>query len=152
MRERINTNLKQAMKAKDPLRLSTLRLISAAIKDNDIAARGQGQSEGVSDDDILLIFSKMIKQRQDSVQAYEEAGRLDSADKEREEIEVIREFLPRQLDDAEVEAAIGAAIDAVGAQSIRDMGRVMGALKSKYASQMDFSKAGGVIKSRLSAS
>lgn len=150
MRERLNAELKDAMRAKDSARLSTLRLINAAIKDKDIALRGEGQAEGVTDDDILAILAKMIKQRQDSATAYEEAGRLDSAEKERAEILVIEEFLPRQLTDAEITSAIQAVIAEVEASSIRDMGRVMAALKTQYAGQMDFGKAGAAIKSLLS--
>jgi len=149
MRDRIMNNLKDAMRAKDAPRLSTLRLISAAIKDRDIAARSEETETGVSDDDILAIMAKMIKQRHDSARAYDEAGRLELAEKERAEILVIEEFLPRQLDAGEVEAAINAAMSEVGASSIRDMGRVMGALKAKYAGRMDFSKVGGRIKGLL---
>lgn len=149
MRERINSELKDAMRAKDAPRLSTLRLINAAIKDKDIAARTDGQDAGVPDEDILAILAKMIKQRLDSITAYEEAGRLELAEKERAEVTVIEEFLPRQLNDAEINAAINAAIAEIEASSIRDMGRVMGALKAKYAGQMDFSKAGAVIKGLL---
>jgi len=149
MRDRLNNNLKDAMRAKDAARLSTLRLINAAIKDKDIAARGEGRDGGVSDEDILAILGKMIKQRQDSATAYEEAGRLELAEKEQAEIKVIEEFLPRQLTDDEVEAAIKEVIAEVEASSIRDMGRVMAALKSKYAGQMDFGKVGGAIKKTL---
>lgn len=149
MRDRINSNLKDAMRAKDAPRLSTLRLINAAIKDRDIAARGDGDDSGVSDDDILAILAKMIKQRQDSATAYEQAGRLELAEKERDEIAVIEEFLPRQLSAAEIDTAVKKAVAEVGASSIRDMGRVMGALKSKYAGQMDFGKAGGAVKGLL---
>jgi len=137
------------MRAKDAARLSTLRLINAAIKDKDIAARGDGQEGGVGDDDILAILAKMIKQRQDSATAYEEGGRLELAEKERAEIIVIEEFLPRQLSDDEVADAIKEVIAEVEANSIRDMGRVMAALKSKYAGQMDFGRAGGAIKKIL---
>ena len=149
MRYRINTELKDAMRAKDAPRLSTLRLINAAIKDKDIAARTDGQDAGVPDEDILAILAKMIKQRLDSITAYEEAGRLELAEKERAEVTVIEEFLPRQLNEVEISAAITAAIAEIEASSIRDMGRVMGALKAKYAGRMDFSKAGAVIKGLL---
>ena len=149
MRDRINTELKDAMRAKDAPRLSTLRLINAAIKDKDIAARTDGQDAGVPDEDILAILAKMIKQRLDSITAYEEAGRLELAEKERAEVTVIEEFLPRQLNEVEISAAISAAIAEIEASSIRDMGRVMGALKAKYAGRMDFSKAGAVIKGLL---
>jgi uncharacterized protein len=149
MRDRLSENLKDAMRAKDKARLSTLRLISAAIKDRDIAARSDGHEAGVSDDEILAIMAKMIKQRQESATTYEQAARLELADKERAEIVVIEEFLPRQLDATEVEAAVKAVMAEVGASSIRDMGKVMGALKAKYAGQMDFGKAGGAVKALL---
>jgi len=149
MRDRLSDSLKEAMRAKDKARLSTLRLISAAIKDKDIAARAAGDDAGVSDDEILAIMAKMIKQRQESATTYEQAARLELAEKERAEIVVIEEFLPRQLDASEVEAAVKAAMAEVGAASIRDMGKVMGALKAKYAGQMDFGKAGGTVKSLL---
>jgi len=149
MRDRIYTRLKEAMKAKDAGRLSTLRLINAAIKDKDIAARATGNTTGVPDAEILAILAKMIKQRQESATTYEQAGRLELAEKERAEIPVIEEFLPRQLNQQEVETAINAAIAKVGATSIRDMGRVMGALKGDYAGQMDFGKVGAKIKAIL---
>jgi len=149
LRERINTETKAAMKAKQTLRLTTLRLINAAIKDKDIAARSGDNVDGVSDEQILAILSKMIKQRRDSATAYEEANRMELAEQERAEIEVIEEFLPRKLDDDEVTAAIDAAMEKVGASSIRDMGKVMAELKSSHAGQMDFGKVGGMIKQRL---
>lgn len=149
MRERITTSLKDAMRAKDAPRLSTLRLISAAIKDREIALRGEGKDGGITDEDILSILAKMIRQRQESASTYEQAGRLELAEKELAEIGVIEEFLPRQLSGDEVEAAVRAAIAEVEAQSIRDMGRVMAALKAKHAGQMDFGKAGGAVKALL---
>lgn len=149
MRERINAALKEAMKAKDAGRLSTLRLISAAIKDREIAARGDGEESVIGDDEILAILGKMVKQRQESARQYEEGGRLELAEKERGEISVIEDFLPRQLDDAEVDAAITAAMAEVGAESIRDMGKVMGALKAKYTGQMDFGAVGPMVKAKL---
>ena len=150
LRERINTALKTAMKEKDSARLGTLRLINAAIKDQDIARRGGDSDQGVDDTDILAILGKMTKQRQESVRAYEEGGRLDLAERERQEIAVIGEFLPRQLNDKETEAAIDAAIAEVGAGSIRDMGKVMGRLKEQYTGQMDFGAVGPRIKDKLS--
>lgn len=150
MRERVNVALKQAMKDKAADRLSTLRLINAAIKDREIAARGDSEAEGVGDAEVLSILGKMSKQRMESVRAYEEGGRLDLAESERAEIAVIEEFLPRQLNEAEIEAAIAAAIENTGATSIRDMGKVMGELKGKYTGQMDFGKVGPMIKTRLS--
>ena len=150
LRDRLSVSLKDAMKAKDATRLMTLRLINAAIKDRDIDARSEGTDVGVSDDDLLAILSKMVKQRQESVRAYEEGGRLELAEKERAEIVVVEEFLPRQLSEQEVEQAIAAAITASGANSIRDMGKVMGVLKSKYTGQLDFGKVGGMVKAQLS--
>lgn len=150
LREKVNAALKQAMKDKAGARLSTLRLINAAIKDQDIAARGGDNAEGVDEAAILAILGKMVKQRQESVRAYEEGGRLDLAEREREEIAVITEFLPKQLSDDEVNAAVDSAIAETGASSIRDMGRIMGALKGKYAGQMDFGVVGPMIKDRLS--
>jgi uncharacterized protein YqeY len=126
------------------------RLINAAFKDRDIAVRGDGREEGVDETELLGILGKMVKQRRESANSYEEAGRLDLAQQERDEIEVIEEFLPRPLDDDEVEAAISDAMDAVGADSIRDMGRVMGVLKQKYTGRMDFASAGPRVKARLS--
>ncbi|WP_340298833.1 MULTISPECIES: GatB/YqeY domain-containing protein [unclassified Roseobacter] len=149
LRERITNGLKDAMREKDAARLSTLRLINAAIKDQDIAARGAGKTEGVDEGEILAILAKMVKQRIDSANVYEEGGRLELAEKERAEIKVIEGFLPRQLSEAEIAAAIDSAIDQTGASSIRDMGRVMGALKAAYAGQMDFGAAGALIKERL---
>ncbi|MGB0353585.1 MAG: GatB/YqeY domain-containing protein [Paracoccaceae bacterium] len=149
LRERITNGLKDAMREKDAARLSTLRLINAAIKDQDIAARGAGKTEGVDEGEILAILAKMVKQRIDSANVYEEGGRLELAEKERAEIKVIEGFLPRQLSEAEIAAAIDVAIDQTGASSIRDMGRVMGALKAAYAGQMDFGAAGALIKERL---
>ena len=149
MRARVGAALKDAMKDRDAERLSTLRLINAAIKDRDIALRGDGDDNGVSDSEVLQILGKMVKQRLESAKAYEEGGRLELAEKERLEIRVIEDFLPRQLDDGEVRKAIDAAISATGANSIRDMGKVMGALKSKYTGQMDFGSVGAEVKSRL---
>jgi uncharacterized protein len=149
LRERLQTALKDAMKAREAARLSTLRLVNAAIKDRDIASRGDGGDELVGDSDILSILGRLVKQRQESARAYEEGGRLELAEKELAEIKVIEEFLPRQLTEAEVEAAIVAAIAGIGATSIRDMGRVMGELKGRYTGQMDFSTVGARVKERL---
>lgn len=151
LRAQISAATKQAMKDKDSARLSTLRLINAAIKDRDIAVRVDGNDDGVQDGEILAILGKMARQRQESAKTYEEAGRLDLAERELSEITVIEEFLPRQLDDAEVDAAITAAITELGADSIRDMGRVMGVLKEKYTGQMDFGTVGPKVKDKLSA-
>jgi uncharacterized protein YqeY len=151
LRASIMAATKQAMKDKAANRLSTLRLISAAIKDRDIAARAEGNDEGVGDDELLSILGKMTRQRSESAKTYEEAGRIDLAERELEEITVIEEFLPRQLDEAEVDAAIDAAIRTVGAASIRDMGKVMGELKGKYTGQMDFGSVGAKLKGKLSS-
>jgi len=149
MRSRVNTALKEAMKAKDAARLSTLRLITAAIKDRDIAVRGEGRDEGVGDDEVLAILGKMVKQRQESARIYEEGGRLELAEAELAEVKVIEGFLPRQLDADEVTAAVDAAIAEVGADSLRDMGKVMATLKAKYTGQMDFGAVGPMVKDRL---
>lgn len=151
LRASIMAATKQAMKDKAANRLSTLRLISAAIKDRDIAARAEGNDEGVGDDELLSILGKMTRQRSESAKTYEEAGRIDLAERELEEITVIEEFLPRQLDEAEVDEAIDAAIRTVGAASIRDMGKVMGELKGKYTGQMDFGSVGAKLKGKLSS-
>lgn len=149
LRAKVNTALKQAMKAKEADKLATLRLINAAIKDRDIEARADGQEEGVGNDAVLGILGKMVKQRQESAKVYEEGGRLELAEKELSEIKIIEEFLPRQLNEDETSAAIDAAIAEVGADSIRDMGKVMGALKGKYTGQMDFGKTGPMVKEKL---
>jgi hypothetical protein len=141
--------MKAAMREKNSARVSTLRLINAAIKDQDIAARGKGEAEGVGEADVLAILGKMVKQRQESARAYEEGGRLELAEKEREEIVILEEFLPRQLSDEEVAKAIADAIASTGAESIRDMGKVMGALKSKYTGQMDFGAVGPKVRDML---
>ena len=146
LRTRISDALKQAMKDKAADRLSTLRLINAAIKDKDIAARADEGDMGVGDAEVLAILGKMAKQRMESVRAYEEGGRLDLADREREEIAVIEEFLPRQLTEEETAKAVDAAIAEVGATSIRDMGKVIGLLKGKYTGQMDQRTVQLVIK------
>ena len=150
LRSRINTAMKQAMKDKSAERLSTIRLINAAIKDRDIAARTEGKENGVGDGEVLAILSKMTRQRQESAKAYEEAGRLDLSERELAEIKVIEEFLPRQLTDSEIQSAVSEAIEELGASSIRDMGKVMGTLKSKYAGQMDFGAVGALVKNNLS--
>ncbi|MGX0877285.1 uncharacterized protein YqeY [Roseovarius sp. MBR-154] len=149
LRDRVNQALKQAMRDKDASRLATLRLINAAIKDQEIAGRSADGATTVGDAEIMAILAKMTKQRNESVRAYEEGGRLDLAERERAEIEVIEEFLPRQLDDGEVAAAIDKAIADVGASSIRDMGKIMGKLKERHAGQMDFGAVGPQVKARL---
>ncbi|HRO15607.1 MAG TPA: GatB/YqeY domain-containing protein [Paracoccus sp. (in: a-proteobacteria)] len=149
LRDRISTATKEAMKARDAARLSTLRLMGAAIKDREIAARGAGPETDLTHDDLMALLSKMVKQRQESARAYEEGGRLELAEKEQAEIAVIQEFLPRQLDRAEVAAAVDAVIADLGATGVRDMGRVMAALRERHGGQMDFGAVGALVKSRL---
>ena len=149
LRTRVSEALKESMRNKEAERLSTLRLINAAIKDRDIALRGTGEEGGVTDADVLQILGKMVKQREESARAYEEGGRLELAERERAEISVIEDFLPRQLDEAETEAAIDAAIAETGANSIRDMGRVMAVLKARHPGRMDFARVGPAVKTRL---
>ncbi|QDY69108.1 GatB/YqeY domain-containing protein [Qingshengfaniella alkalisoli] len=151
LRQRISADLKTAMKEKDTKRLSTLRLINAAIKDMEIAKRSgeEGEATGLDDSEIIAILSKMVKQRQESARAYEEGGRLELAEQERAEITILEGFLPRQLNEKERTKAIDSAIAEIGASSIRDMGKVMGALKTKYAGQMDFAKVGPEVRQRL---
>jgi len=149
MRDTFNAALKDALKSGDKRRLATLRLITAAIKDRDINARTEGK-DAVSDAEILQILSKMIKQRRESATTYEEAGRLELATQEREELEIIEGFLPKQLGDAEVEAACREIIADLGAEGLKDMGKCMGALKEKYAGQMDFAQASKSVKDLLS--
>jgi len=149
MRSQIKDALTTAMKAKDAPRVSTLRLIMAALKDRDIAARTEGKPDGISDDDILGMLGTMIRQRRDSVKMYRDGNREELAAKEEAEISVIEEFLPRQMDDGEVEEACKGAIAETGAEGIKDMGRVMGEIKSRYAGQMDFGKASAKVKELL---
>lgn len=150
IREKIGAALKDAMRAKEADRLSTLRLINAAIKDKDIALRGTADDTvGVTNDDILAIMGRMVKQRQESARAYEEGGRLELAEKELSEIKIVEEFLPKQLSEDEAATAVEAAIAEVGATSIRDMGKVMAVLKGKYTGRMDFGKSGSMVKNRL---
>ncbi|MFU0502957.1 GatB/YqeY domain-containing protein [Pseudaminobacter sp. NGMCC 1.201702] len=148
MRDVIAQALKTALKAQDKRRIGTLRLINAAIQDRDIANRGAGK-DPVSDEEIMLILAKMVKQREESAKAFEEGHRLELAEQEREEIAIIRDFMPKQLGDEDVQKACKRVIDEVGADGLRDMGRCMAALKDKYAGQMDFSKASGIVKSLL---
>lgn len=148
-RTEINTALKEALKRQDKLMVSTVRLIMAAIKDRDINAFGQGRSEGIEDSEILQLLATMIKQRQESSRQYSEAGRDDLAEREEGEIEIIRAFLPRQLSDSEVEQLIGEIVGEVGAAGIKDMGKVMGVLKERYAGQVDMAKAGAAVKKKL---
>ncbi|MCC7320247.1 MAG: GatB/YqeY domain-containing protein [Rubellimicrobium sp.] len=149
LRERINSAIKEAMKAREADRLSTLRLVNAAFKDRDIAARGEGSDEPVGEEALVALLGKMVRQRQESARLFLEGGRVELAEKERAEIRVIEEFLPRQLSPEEVGEAIGAAIAETGAESIRDIGRVMAALKARHAGQMDFGQVGGLLRARL---
>ncbi|WFU85885.1 GatB/YqeY domain-containing protein [Rhizobium sp. CC1099] len=148
LRDQVATALKDAMKSKNAERLSTVRLIQAAIKDRDIANRGTGKGETL-DDEILQILAKMVKQRDESAKIYEENARPELAAKERAEITVIQDFLPKQLSDSEVRANIAAIIKETGAEGPKDMGKVMAALKEHYAGQMDFAKASGTVKELL---
>ena len=146
IRERLSNDLKEAIKAKESTRISTLRLILAAVKDRDIAARSEDTTDGVPDTEILAILGKMIKQRQESARVYEESGRLDLAEQELAETVVIRAYLPKQMSEAEIEAAVRTVIAETGAASVRDMGKVMGLLKTRYAGKMDFGVAGAAVK------
>ncbi len=150
LRNEINSALKEAMKEKAQLRLSTLRLITAAIKDRDISARSEGVEEGVDDSEILEILGKMTRQRKESAKTYEEAGRLDLSERELSEIQVIEYFLPRQLNSEEIEIEVTKVIGEQGASSIRDMGRVMACLKERFTGQMDFGSVGPIVKRKLS--
>ena len=149
LREKIKTELVAAMKAKDEGKTSVLRLINSSIKDKDIAARPAGKTNGISDDEILQLLQSMIKQRKESIELYEKGNRADLVAKEKAEIDVISSFLPAQMDDAAIEAAIKQVIQETGASSMKDMGKVMGSLRGKYAGQMDFGKASGMIKGLL---
>lgn len=149
LREKFNEALKEAMRAKDQRKVGTLRLINSALKDKDIEARGLGKGP-LGDDEILALLQKMIKQRNDSIEAYEKAGRGDLVAQEQEEKLIIEAYLPQQMGPEDVRAAVQSAIAATGAASVKDMGKVMAELKSRYAGRMDFSKANGVVKELLS--
>jgi uncharacterized protein YqeY len=149
MREQFNAELKTAMKAGDRRRVDTIRMINAALKDKDIEARGQGKT--VSEDDILSLLQKLVKSRQESMEIYDKAGRVDLATQEREEIAIITSFLPQPLSDAEMEEAVGNVLADTGAATIKDMGKVLGALKSQYAGRMDFSRASAMVKAKLTS-
>lgn len=148
MREELANTLKDAMRAKDTRRISTVRLIQSAIKDRDIANRGQGKAEA-GDDEIMQLLAKMIKQREESAKIYADAGRTELADQERAEIAIIDEFLPEQLSDDEVRAACVAVVGELGASGLKDMGKCVAALKERYAGQMDFAKASAILKELL---
>jgi uncharacterized protein YqeY len=149
LREEINTALKDAMKAREEHRVSTLRLVNAALKNADLEAQGRGKN-ALSDEEILALLQKLIKQRQEAAEVYDQAGRSELAARERGEIEIIGAYLPRQMSEAEAKAAIAEAIKATGATGIKDMGKVMAALKQGYAGKMDFGKASGWVKGMLS--
>jgi len=148
-RSELNTAMKEAMRSKNQTALSTIRLINAALKDRDITARGNGKADGVEESEILSMLQSMIKQRQESAKVYCDAGREELAEREEAEIEVIKQFLPQQLGEDEVKAAIETIIADTGADSIKDMGKIMGVLKSQYAGQIDMGKAGGLVKDLL---
>ncbi len=148
MRDTLSNALKDAMRAKDSRRLSTVRLIQAALKDRDIANRGAGK-DPVSDDEIMQILQKMVKQREESARIYEDAGRAELASQEREEIRIIKDFMPEQLSEDKVRELCRSVVAETGAQGLRDMGKCMNALKEKYPGQMDFAKASGMVKDML---
>jgi uncharacterized protein YqeY len=148
LRDDINNAVKDAMRAKEERKLSTLRMINSSLKNADIEARGQSKPP-LSDEDILGLLQKMIKQRQESVALYDKGGRPELAAQEREEIAVISAYLPKQMSDDEVKAAIAATVKDTGAAGMKDMGKVIAALKAKYAGQMDFGKASGLVKAAL---
>lgn len=150
LRDRIRAELNDAMRAKDARAISTLRLIIAALKDRDIAVRGgDGDDNGVGDDEILKMLQTMVRQRRDSIELYEKGGRLELAEREAEEIAIIERFLPEQLDDAAIRDAVVATIADLDAKGLKDMGKVMGALRERFAGQMDFSKASAIVKEHL---
>lgn len=150
LRQDITNAYKTAMRAKDQRAVATLRLIQAALKDRDIAARGRGETDGVNDDDIREMMSKMIRQRREAIELYEKGGRLELAQQEAEEIAVIQRFLPQPLSEAETQAAVNAAIAETGAATLKDMGKCMGLLKERHAGVLDFGQAGAMVKARLS--
>ena len=149
MRSELDANLKEAIKSQDKQRVATLRLINAAIKDRDISVRSEENTEGVSDAEIILILSNMVKQRKQSIIQYEEGGRVELAEREREEIKIIQEFLPNQLTDEEIHIEISKLIDAQEQLTIKDMGKIMSELKEKFSGRMDFGKASGSVKALL---
>jgi len=149
LRQQLNDMLKDAMRAKEERKVSTIRLINAALKDRDIQARSKGNTDGIADEEILGLMQSMVKQRRDSIEAYSKGGRPDLAQQEAEEISCIESFLPKQLSDEEQDAAVAEAVAKSGAESIKDMGKVMAYLKDTYAGRMDFSKAAGKVKAQL---
>ena len=149
LRGQISDALKDAMRAKEARTVGALRLILAKLKDQDIAARPRGVTDGIPDEEILQMLQSMIKQRRESIALYEQGGRQELADQERDEIAVIERFLPRQMDEADTRAAIGAAIAATGAAGVKDMGKVMAELRARHAGQMDFGKASALVTGML---
>ena len=149
LRARLNDELKTAMKAKNQRATSTLRLILAALKDRDIAARERGVTDGIGEDEIIEMMQKMVRQRRESIELYDKGGRPELAQQEAEEITVIERFLPKQLSEAEMQEAVDSTIADTGAATIKDMGKVMGALKANFAGRMDFGKAGALVKQKL---
>ena len=149
IRQTLNEALKTAIKAKEGSAISTIRLVLAAIKDRDIAARDKGVTDGIDDDEILNLLQTMVKQRRESITFYEQGGRLDLVESEQAEIEVLHRFLPRQLDDAETRAAVQAVIASIGASGLKDMGRTMAALRERYPGRMNFAKASSLVKQAL---
>ena len=149
LRDDINNAVKDAMKAKEERKLSTLRMVNSTLKNADIEARGQGKPP-LSDEELLSLLQKMIKQRQESVELYQKGGRADLVKQEQEEIAIISGYLPKQMSDDEVKAAIEAAVKETGAAGMKDMGKIIGVLRAKYAGQMDMAKASGMVKARLS--
>ncbi|ACI99401.1 GatB/YqeY domain-containing protein [Rhodospirillum centenum] len=149
LRTRLNEALKEAMRAKDQRAVATVRLILAALKDRDIAARGRGIPDGIDETEILSMLQTMVKQRRESIELYEQGGRIELAQQEREEITVIERFMPKQLDDEEIRAVVAALAEEIGAAGVKDMGRVMAELRSRYAGQMDFARASGIVREKL---
>lgn len=149
LRTRLSDATKTAMKEKDKLRVSTLRLVSAAIKDRDIAARAEDRCEGIDESEILSLLSKMVKQRKESAQTYEDNGRPELAEREREEIKIIQDFMPQPLSDEEMKTIIAGLVEDSGATCLKDMGKIMGLLKSGFAGRVDMGKAGAVVKAHL---
>lgn len=151
LRPRLNDALKEAMKARDQRTVSTVRLILAALKDRDIAARTKGVTDGIGEEEIVEMLHKMVRQRREAIELYEQGGRLELAQQEQEEIAVIERFLPKQMTEAEVVAAVAEAVGKVGAATLKDMGKVMAELKQRYAGRMDFAKAGQLVKQKLAS-
>ncbi|MCF8466003.1 MAG: GatB/YqeY domain-containing protein [Sneathiella sp.] len=151
IRTKIKDSLKEAMKSKDKRRISTLRLIIATLQDRDLAARDKGADEGITDEEILQMLTTMVRQRRESITAYEKGGRIDLAASEQEEIDIISDYLPKQFDEAETRKAVEKVIAEIGAQGLKDMGRTMAELKTRFPGRMDFSKASAIVKEMLGA-